>query len=109
MWTSIHGVPIPFKNPLVPNVLPLPHHFALNTCIKQPPMPPNFSWTCITKESPSYLTHYMSRTSPVTSMPQTNCIEHIHDILILKMEQGHIINIKSNNLNDALNIIKQLL
>ena len=78
--------------------------------IKTPPAPTDFSWTRITKESTSYLIHYMSGIpSSPPSAPETDRIEHIHDILILKMQDGHVININHDDLEDALNIIKRLL
>ena len=104
MWNSVQGVPVPQDKSNIPC---LPHNFAFNMWIKTPPAPTDFSWTHIMKESTSYLIHYMlGIPSSPPSTPETDHIKHIHDILILKMEDGHVININHDDLEDALNIIK---
>ena len=106
MWKSTHAVPVPFIYPPKQDTLPaLPTNFAFNRWIKPPPSPPNFLWTRISKQTPSHLIHYMS--GRPTSNP--NNIKYIDNILLLKLEDGYVINIKNDDINNALQVIKLIL
>ena len=111
MWESAAAVPVPFQNPQ--DINPSKLHasdFALNKWIKKPGGPKDIVWTPIIKETKTYIIHYMCGTTLTdVSTQDTEDVQHIDNILILKKQDDTIISITNNDVEHARRNIWQLL
>jgi hypothetical protein len=79
--------------------------FSIDTWIQPPIAPANLLWTNRCKMTSTFILHYMSATSS-SSTSAMDRIEYIGDILLLKVENNHVINAQWDDLDLILHFVR---
>ena len=81
----------------------MPDLFSFETWIKEPVAPPNLYWTRVTKQSANYIVHYMlASTRSFSSASLGTRIEYVGDILMLKIEDNHVVSVSDADVEEAM-------
>ena len=111
-WSTAHAVPIPLKTETAPRgECAQPKDialFALDKWIKPPISPDGLYWDRTTKQHRDFILHYMTaHTTTLASASTSDTTELIADVLLLKVKDGHVIDIENNDMIDIEHLVRQ--